>query len=153
MGSFADTIREWGNGELDRHRAIFQTAVDIVVNEVTRTVYEGGRMPIDTGNLRRSLTISKTAMPQIKPDQTEFTQDDVAAVILTLFLGDTAYLGFQAAYAARAEFGFVGADSLGRMYNQPGHGFVTAVAQRWDQIVAEAEAIVGPGPVLINGSG
>jgi hypothetical protein len=143
MGSFADTIREWGNGELDRHRAIFQTAVDIVVNEVTRTVYDGGRMPIDTGNLRRSLTISKTAMPQIRPDQTDFTEEDVAAVILTLFLGDTAYIGFQAAYAARMEYGFVGTDALGRMYNQQGYGFVAAVAQRWDQIIAEAERVVG----------
>jgi len=146
MGQFSDAIRAWGNGELERHRAVFQTAVEIVVNEVTRTVYEGGRMPIDTGNLRRSLTISKTSMPEIKPDQTEFTQEDVAAVILTLFLGDTAYIGFQAAYAARMEYGFVGADSLGRMYNQPGHGFVTAVAQRWDQIIGEAERIVGDRP-------
>jgi hypothetical protein len=127
---------------MDRHNVVFQTAVQIVANEVTTTVHEGGRMPIDTGNLRRSLTVSKTSMPQIKPDQTEFSEEDLSAIILTLFLGETAFLGFQAAYAARMNYGFVGADSLGRMYNQPGFGFVDAVAQRWDQIIAEAEATV-----------
>jgi len=39
-------------------------------------------------------------------------------------------------------YGFVGTDSLGRTYNQTGFGFVDAVAQRWPQIVIQAEAKV-----------
>ncbi|MBY2921036.1 hypothetical protein HF259_06230 [Rhizobium leguminosarum] len=140
--SFADTVAQWAQQEGDRLEAIFQTSVQIAVNELRRPIADGGRMPVQSGNLRRSLSVSKFEMPSIKPDQADFTDDDIAGVILALFLGDTAFVGFQAAYAARAEFGFVGEDSLGRLYNQTGHGFVSAVSQRWNQIVQEAEAVV-----------
>lgn len=140
--SFAATISEWGRAELDRAEAIFQTAAQEVANEVRSPVADGGRMPVKTGNLRRSLMASTSEMPSIKAEKTTFTDSGIEMVIAGAELGSTVFLGFQAAYAARMNFGFVGEDSLGRAYNFAGFGFVDAVAQRWPQIVKEAEAKV-----------
>lgn len=140
--SFAATISEWGQAELERAEAIYQTAAQTVANEVRHPREEGGRMPVIKGNLRRSLMASTSEMPTIKPEQKTFTDSGVEMVIAGAELGGAVYLGFQAAYAARMNYGFVGEDSLGRVYNQAGYGFVDAVAQRWPQIVAEAEAKV-----------
>lgn len=140
--SFAATITEWGQAELERAEAIYQTAAQAVANEVRTAVAEGGRMPVKTGNLRRSLMASTSDMPTIKPEQKTFSDSGVEMVIAGAELGGAVYLGFQAAYAPRMNYGFVGEDSLGRVYNQAGYGFVDAVAHRWPQIVAEAEAKV-----------
>ena len=99
-------------------------------------------MPVKTGNLRRSLMASTSVMPTIREGKETFSDSGIEMVIAGAALGSTVYLGFQAAYAARMNYGFVGEDSLGRVYNQAGFGFVDAVAQRWPQIVAEAEAKV-----------
>lgn len=140
--SFAATISEWGQAELERAEAIYQTAAQTVANEVRNPLAEGGRMPVKTGNLRRSLMASTSEMPSIKPEQTSFSDSGIEMVIAGAELGGAVYLGFQAAYAPRMNYGFVGEDSLGRVYNQAGFGFVDAVAQRWPQIVAEAETKV-----------
>ncbi|HEV7435345.1 MAG TPA: hypothetical protein VGO22_10800 [Pseudorhizobium sp.] len=139
---FAATVGEWAREELERAEAVFQTAAQTVANEVRTPFAEGGRMPIDTGNLRRSLMASTADMPTVKPEQESFADSGIEMVIAGAELGSTVYLGFQAAYALRMEYGFVGTDSLGRTYNQTGYGFVEAVAQRWQQIVNEAEAKV-----------
>jgi hypothetical protein len=140
--SFAAQVSEWCQQVEGAAEAVFQTAAQAVANEVREPLASGGRMPIDTGNLRRSLMASTSAMPTIKPDQETFSDSGLELVIAGAELGSTVYLGFQAAYAARMNFGFVGEDSLGRVYNQTGFGFVDAVAQRWPQIVAAAEATV-----------
>jgi len=140
--SFAAQVSEWCRQVEGAAEAVFQTAAQAVANEVREPLASGGRMPIDTGNLRRSLMASTSAMPTIKPDQETFSDSGLELVIAGAELGSTVYLGFQAAYAARMNFGFVGEDSLGRVYNQTGYGFVDAVAQRWPQIVAAAEATV-----------
>lgn len=140
--SFAATISDWGRAELERSEAIFQTAAQIVANEVRTSVSEGGRMPVKTGNLRRSLMASTAEMPTIKEGKEVFSDSGIEMVIAGAELGSTVYLGFQAAYAARMNYGFVGQDSLGRTYNQTGFGFVDAVAQRWPQIVTQAETTV-----------
>ncbi|MBX4872704.1 hypothetical protein HJA89_07285 [Rhizobium bangladeshense] len=140
--SFAAQVGEWASAELDRAEAVFQTAAQTVANEVRTAVAEGGRMPVKTGNLRRSLMASTSTMPTIKEGKETFTDTGVELVIAGAELGGSIFLGFQAAYAARMNYGFVGTDALGRTYNQNGFGFVDAVAQRWPQIVAEAEATV-----------
>jgi hypothetical protein len=140
--SFAAQVSEWAKAELEREEAIFHEAAQAVANEVRTPVAEGGRMPLKTGNLRRSLMASTADMPTIREGKTEFQDSGIELVIAGSQLGDTVYLGFQAAYAARMNYGFVGTDSLGRTYNQTGFGFVDAVAQRWPQIVTQAEAKV-----------
>ena len=140
--SFSAQVSAWASAELERAEAVFQTAAQTVANEVRTPVAEGGRMPVKTGNLRRSLMASTSSMPTIIEGKQEFTDNPVELVIAGAELGGTIYLGFQAAYAARMNYGFVGQDSLGRSYNQAGFGFVDAVAQRWPQIVAESETTV-----------
>ncbi|WP_312416699.1 hypothetical protein [Shinella sp.] len=141
--SFAAQVSDWCQEVEGAAEAVFQTAAQMVANEVRIPTSEGGRMPIPkTGNLRRSLMASTAEMPTIKPEQKEFTDSGIEMVIAGAELGSTVYLGFQAAYAARMNYGFVGEDSLGRVYNQAGYGFVDAVAQRWPQIVAAAETTV-----------
>ncbi|TBB44215.1 hypothetical protein ELH49_09305 [Rhizobium ruizarguesonis] len=140
--SFAAQVSEWATAELERSEAVFQTAAQEVANEVRTPVAEGGRMPLKTGNLRRSLMASTSDMPRIQEGKTTFSDSGIEIIIAGAELGSTIYLGFQAAYAARMNYGFVGTDSLGRTYNQTGFGFVDAVAQRWPQIVTQAEATV-----------
>ncbi len=140
--SFAAQVGAWASAEMDRAEAVFQTAAQTVANEVRKPVAEGGRMPIKTGNLRRSLMASTSSMPLIVEGKQQFSDSPVELIISGATLGGTIYLGFQAAYAARMNYGFVGEDSLGRSYNQAGFGFVDAVAQRWPQIVAESETTV-----------
>ena len=140
--SFAAQVSAWASAEMERAEAVFQTAAQTVANEVRTPVAAGGRMPVKTGNLRRSLMASTSSMPTIVEGKQEFSESPVELVIAGAELGGTIYLGFQAAYAARMNYGFVGQDSLGRSYNQAGFGFVDAVAQRWPQIVAEAETTV-----------
>jgi hypothetical protein len=140
--SFAAQVSEWAKAEIEREEAVFRTAAQEVANEVRTPAAEGGRMPIDTGNLRRSLMASTADMPTIRADKTEFQDSGIELVIAGSQLGETIFLGFQAAYAARMNYGFVGTDALGRTYNQTGFGFMDAVAQRWPQIVTQAEAKV-----------
>ncbi|MDR9781594.1 hypothetical protein [Rhizobium redzepovicii] len=140
--SFAAEVSEWCRQVEGAAEAVFQTAAQTVANEVRTAVAEGGRMPVKTGNLRRSLMASTSAMPTIKEGKETFSDSGLELVIAGAQLGSTVYLGFQAAYAARMNYGFVGTDSLGRTFNQAGYGFVDAVAQRWPQIVTQAEATV-----------
>ncbi|NTE87198.1 hypothetical protein [Agrobacterium rubi] len=140
--SFAAQVSEWAQAEKEREEAVFQIAAQMVADEVRETVPEGGNLPIDLGNLRRSLMASTTAMPPVVEGQETFTDGGVEMIIAGAELGGTIYLGFQAAYAMRMEYGFVGQDSLGRNYNQAGFGFVGRTSQRWPQLVAEAEAKV-----------
>lgn len=107
-------------------------------------------MPIRTGNLRRSLLASTTAPPRVVQGQGEFSfTDQSGGIELTIAgaeIGQTIYLGFQANYARRMNYGFVGEDSKGRSYNQEGYHFIEGVAQRWQQIVME-EAVIIQGQV------
>jgi hypothetical protein len=140
--SFAAAVSDWARETDGALETVFHEAAQTVANEVRTAVAEGGRMPVRTGNLRRSLMASTSSMPTVKPEKTEFSDSGLEMVIAGAELGSTVYLGFQAAYAARMNYGFVGEDSLGRVYNQAGLGFVDAVAQRWPQIVTAAEAKV-----------
>lgn len=88
---------------------------------------------------------STSAMPPVVEGDKSFTDSGVEMVIQGAEIGDTIYLGFQAAYALRMEYGFVGQDSLGRNYNQRGFGFVEKTGERWPQIVKQAETLVRGG--------
>lgn len=51
----------------------------------------------------------------------------ITAAAASVQVGDIFYIVNTAAYAARLEYGFVGADSLGRVYNQQPRRFVLQV--------------------------
>lgn len=139
--SFAAQVSELATQEEERLEAIFQRSAEAVFNEMTEP---GGRVPRVTGNLARSVVASVNSMPPIRPEKVEYpdTMQESIGTILGAELGSTVWIGFQAAYSARVNYGFVGTDSLGRLYNQIGRGFIEAAQQRWPQIVAEAEAKV-----------
>lgn len=136
MASFAETVGAWASATERRLSAVHKRAVEKLAMEMTRTRAEGGNVPVVTGNLYRSLLASTTAMP--KTAEGPFAGSNVPSVIATLRMNDTVWLGFQARYARRINFGFVGADALGRVYNQQGAHFVERAIAMWPKIVREA---------------
>jgi hypothetical protein len=96
-------------------------------------------VPVKTGNLARSVVVDNRP-PQIVKG---LAKGDYSLGIANIKPGDTIYLGWQAAYSRRLNYGFVGADSLGRVYNQSGYGFAEATAAKWPSIVARNAAKMG----------
>lgn len=136
--NFAAKLSDWAKETEKRMQAVFRQSAQTVANEVRKPKGKGGHLPVDTGNLRRSLIASTVEMPTTSaqaefPDKTE----NIKLTIAGMKLGETVYLGFQAAYARRQEYGFQGEDALGRTYHQAGNGFVRLTAQRWGSIVEE----------------
>jgi hypothetical protein len=152
--SFAAQVSEWVKAEQEREAAVLRTAAQMVANNVRTSVAQGGRIPVDTGNLKNSLMASTTSMPTVDQQEKQYADQsgEIELIIANLDVGETLYLGFQAAYGPRMNYGFVGEDSLGRLYNQAGYGFVDAEAQDWPQTVKRAEETVrgrfeaGPSP-------
>ena|SRR5690606_15321061 len=136
MASFAEAVGAWASATERRLSAVHKKAIEKLAMEMTRTRAEGGNVPVVTGNLYRSLLASTTGMP--KTAEGPFVGSNVPSVIATLRMNDTVWLGFQAKYARRVNFGFAGADALGRVYNQQGAHFVERAIVMWPQIVRKA---------------
>lgn len=115
--------------------AWLRNSVQALAGEAATTIPNGGRVPVKTGNLARSVVVD-TKEPQIIEG---LATGDYSLGVAQIKPGDMVYIGWQAVYARRLNFGFVGADSLGRVYNQSGFGFAEAAAAKWPTIVA-AEA-------------
>ena len=88
-------------------------------------------MPVKTGNLARSVVVDNKP-PQIIDG---LATGDFTLGVANIKPGETIYIGWQAKYARRQNYGFVGTDSLGRVYNQSGFGFAEAAAAKWPAIV------------------
>ena len=86
----------------------------------------------------RSLLASTSAMPSTGGPDAKYSGQDVGLVTAGLQLDQTVWLGYQAIYARRLNYGFVGQDSLGRNYNQAGAHFVEGAIAEWPSIVASA---------------
>lgn len=134
--SFAKAVSDWCGDSRERIEAVHKRSVEMLADEMVRTKPNGGRVPVDTGNLARSLLASTTAMP--KTADGKFSGGDVGAVIAAMDVSKPLWLGYQAVYSYRQEFGFVGRDSLGRQYNQAGNYFATGAAAKWQTIVEAA---------------
>jgi hypothetical protein len=136
MAGFAAQVADWVNEVEGAAEAIFKESVQ----ELVATAQS--RVPVDTGYMKNSLLGSTAMMPPIDPKAAPvagsahpYTGTEISAVISGLELGQTLWLGYTAAYAARLEYGFNGIDSLGRVYNQKPLGFVRLAAQDWTNIV------------------
>jgi len=129
----------WASAATGNLTALLRNSVQELANEAGRTLPNGGRVPVKTGNLGRSVIVD-TKPPTIKegPFNAALTSG-----IAAIEPGDTVYLGWQAAYSRRQNFGFVGTDSLGRTYNQAGFGFADATAAKWPEIVMRQAAKMG----------
>lgn len=138
MASFESMVSGWAKETEARMTAVYRRSVEMLADELTKTVGNGGKLPFKTGNLMRSLLASTSGLPrQGSPDQA-YTGSDVGVVAASLKLGDPVWLGYQANYAHRMNYGFVGDDSLGRTYNQTGFHFVEAAIAKWPDIVTSA---------------
>lgn len=140
---FGDDVARWSGKAVKRATDIRNAAAQDMVREVTKTVRQGGRLPIRTGNLRRSLLASTTAMPAMGGPGELYRGSTPGLVIAQAKLTDTIYLGFQANYARRMNYGFVGADSLGRSYHNQGFHFIEAAALKWPEFVASRARRMG----------
>ncbi|WP_288075987.1 hypothetical protein [Pseudomonas sp.] len=134
--SFSKMIGDWASATEERLSAAHRRSVVLLGEEMITTKPQGGRLPFDTGNLARSLLASTQAMPKTATGQ--FPGSNVGVVAATLRPEQPVWLGYQAVYARRMNYGFVGADSLGRVYNQSGNHFVEGAIAKWPQIVAQA---------------
>jgi len=136
--NFGAMVEGWCRGVPERIEAVRNTAIDKLAEEMSRTRGQGGRVPFDTGNLARSIVASTAAMPMTAPGP--FSGGNVGAVTATLRADQPVWLGYQAVYARVANYGFVGADSLGRLQNRQGNYFVEGAILQWRSIVRESVA-------------
>ncbi len=133
---FSDAIDSWTKRSKKRMTAVRRRAIVYLGQELTKTKPRGGKVPFLTGNLYRSLLASKEGMPNIKSGK--FTGDNVGIVAATIENHEAVWLGYQAVYARRRNYGFQGADSKGRVYNEIGDYFVENAILEWRNIVARA---------------
>lgn len=141
MGWEGSDPAKWAQQAQARIDAVRRGSAQELAKEMSTTIPNGGRVPVKTGNLARSLLGQVGAMPSVS-DSKEFSGQDIGPVLLNWQPGETLYLGYQAKYARRQNYGFVGTDSLGRTYNQSGFGFVEAAAAKWPTIVERMTASV-----------
>jgi hypothetical protein len=140
MSSFSAQVRAFNDKAKRNFSMVHRSAVDKLYQAVVEST------PIKTGNARRSWALSTTAMPQIDQSGAEFTAPpDIGLSIAGLPAGTPVYIGAQAVYIPRLNYGFTGTDSLGRNYNQAGLLFVERNAERWQEFVDQAAREVGVG--------
>lgn len=136
MASFTESIDAWVAQTKERLNAVHGRSVELLGEELAKTKPEGGRVPFMTGNLARSLLASKQGMPNTTDGP--YVGSNIGLIAATLKADETVYIGFQAIYAARMNYGYVGADSLGRVYNQQGNYFIEGAVAEWPNIVKNA---------------
>ena len=144
--SFSAQVRSWSE-KAKRNTALVQRrGADLLARDLLAAGRSGGArgsgvIPIDTGNLRNSLMASTAAMPMVSAnDDFASTDSDISLTIAGWNPddGQPLYLGWQAAYARRINYGFTGDDSLGRKYNQVGYFFRETYASKWQDYVNQA---------------
>lgn len=111
--------------------ALLRNSVQELAKVAGTTIPNGGRVPVLTGNLARSVVVDNKPPRVIEGLAT----GDYSLGLANIKPGDTIYIGWQAKYSRRVNYGFVGTDSLGRTYNQAGRGFAEAAAAEWPSIV------------------
>jgi hypothetical protein len=135
--------------QLEKFAALSKRKMELVFKESAQDVFEaaqapkaqGGNMPVDTGYLRNTFVAGLNGSTALSGP------DAYVLAIAGADLGDSVFGGWTAAYALRMEYGFVGTDSRGRTYNQPGNHFALNASQQWQAIVArnvaKAQAMKG----------
>lgn len=136
--SFGDDIKKWTLETEDLFDAIHKRSIEMLAEEMIRSKSNGGKLPVDSGNLQRSQLASTSGMPNVGDPDQEFSGSNVGAVIATMEANQPLWIGYQAVYARRMNYGFVGADSLGRVYNQEGNYFIEGAIAEWPKLVEAA---------------
>lgn len=105
--------------------------------------------PYLTGNLRGSWYAGLNGQPDARQGPADAGGGVVARMNLVvggLTLGDIYYAANGAAYGLRIEYGFEGADSLGRIFHQAPNPFVRGTLDRAPEIAAATAARIAAEP-------
>lgn len=124
----AASMREWTERQKANAALIVRQSIQDVSEIAQTPKAKGGRMPVDTGNLRNTYVAALNGTTSLTGPQA------YAAALGNFKMGDTFLGGWTAAYALRQEKGFVGQDRLGRTYNQQGNFFMESALQQWAAI-------------------
>lgn len=119
----AADIKNWSRRAKRNLELVIKQSIQDVSELAQTPKAQGGRMPVDTGFLRNTYTAEGLSGP-----------DAYVAAVASFQIGATFQAGWTAAYALRMEKGFVGEDSLGRTYNQPGNFFMETALMQWQDI-------------------
>lgn len=124
------TLGKWAEKSQARVNAIVKGSTQEVCVIAQTPIAKGGRLPIDTGNLRNSFQSSLNGSTALTGGES------YVMVAGRMKAGDVAQFGWSAVYGSRQNYGFVGEDSLGRNYNQQGKHFLEGATMQWQMIVA-----------------
>lgn len=130
------TVGAWARESIARIEAVHKRSIEMLGDEMTRAKANGGRLPVESGNLQRGLLASQDSMPKTITEKS--IGMDIGAFVATMDTSKPAWLGFSPVYSRRMNYGFVGADKLGRVYNQAGNYFVEGAIAEWQNIVRRA---------------
>lgn len=133
MTGFSNQVEAWVNATKARKTAVYRRSIELLAEEMALTRAQGGKVPFMTGNLARSLLASTSAMP--KTSEEFSVGSSIGTITAKLKLSQPVWIGYQAVYARRVNYGFVGADKIGRVYNQAGAYFVEYAISVWPTIV------------------
>lgn len=122
-GSFSASVNDFVSKVEKNLLSVTRSAIQDVINEAQTAVAKGGKMPVDTGFLRRSGMSHLNSLPfgpSQKATQTpgaysspeEYTSDpNVAVDLANLTLNDIFYFGWTAEYALMLETRYAFLDS------------------------------------------
>ena len=128
MLEFSLSVEAW----VAKAKALADTAFQATALDAVGTVKS--LTPVRTGYLRANWTVmlNDDAVPVAG------RVPDPETVIAELRVGDVLAIVNPVVYAARVEYGFVGEDSLGRHYNQPGRGMMQQTIAKLPEIAQTA---------------
>ena len=109
---------------------IFLESVQDTFVDAQTPIAKGGNMPVLDGVLRNSFVSGLNGSANFSGSEA------YALSIAGWTAGDSILGGWTAAHALRQEYGFVGPDKLGRVYNQKGKRYAGQAAAKWKSTVS-----------------
>lgn len=124
-GKFSQQVYSATEKYRKRLAYVAKTATLDVCNDARDPIAKGGRLPVDTGNLRNSMVASLSGIPSGPTEGNESkTGDDVAAQLVRWKPGQTLfYAGFPPQYARAMEYRY---------------GYMRGAILKWGEYVRKA---------------
>ena len=123
--SFTASIEDWSKKALRNADLVYKQSVQDLFELANRPVAKGGRMRVDTGFLRNSLTMELNGGTFLG------SADSYILAVSRLTIGDSIFGGWTAEYAIHREFG---------TKSQSPDFFARGAAAEWVGIVAKNAA-------------